>query len=208
MLITRIHNTEEILFPPHDFSRRRRSRADRRPTDWACRHMYRSLWRAVVWAFSSWPRGSVDFPASSSSSHKAVFVDSEVNKGRLKLNTGSSKGETVKILREGADLSREGYLKSTRRHHTSTCLRVKRLFGLFQADSLLGLPALLCCRLFLLCFRRSLIIPSQSDANPLWNPTYALCLLYRDRCRLQPSKLLFKTLSGFRVAVPFDRRYL
>lgn len=156
-----------------------------RPTDGACRQMYRSLWRAVVWAFSSWPRGSVDFPASSSSSHKAVFVDSEVNKGRLKLNIGSSKGETVKILREGGDLSREGCLKSTRRHHTSTCLRVKRLFGLFQADSLLGLPALLCCRLFLFFFFRcSLIIPSKSDANPLWNPTYVLCLLYRDRCRL------------------------
>lgn len=83
-----------------------------RPTNWACRQMYRSLWRAVVWAFSSWPWGSVDFPASSSSSHKAVFVDSEVNKGRLKLNTGSSKGETVKILREGDDLFREGCLKS------------------------------------------------------------------------------------------------
>lgn len=90
------------------------------PTHCICNCMYYWLGQAVSWAFSSWPRSFVDFTASSSSSHKTVFVDSEVNKGSLKLNTSSSKRKTVKILREGSDLSREGWLKSTRRHHTST----------------------------------------------------------------------------------------
>lgn len=118
------------------------------PTHSICNCMYYWFGQAVSWAFSSWPRSFVDFTASSSSSHKTVFVDSEVNKGSLKLNTSSSKRKTVKILREGSDLSREGWLKSTRRHHTSTYFWVKRLFGLFKPDGCHIFLHFFCCCFF------------------------------------------------------------